>query len=157
MGNTKVSPGSVVVANKIVSDEVLVEGGGPIVGTVQPANSIIDKIFLRVIAAPTIASGNIMCEIGTESDDPDNIVADAGGSDNILDGGTTLPVGTIFDLTNSTGSTFTSQGLATGDAASETASALVTVNTPIFAKFTSSTAVSAAGKFELTFVYRIFE
>lgn len=157
MATTKAGPGSVIVSNKIVSNEVLVEGGGPIVGTIQPANSIIDKIFLRVIDAPTITSGNIMCEIGTESDDPDNIVADASGSDNILDGGTTLPAGTIFDLTNSTGSTFTSQGLATGDAASETASALVTVDTPIFAKFTSSTAVSAAGKFELTFVYRVFE
>ena len=157
MAITKAGPGSVVVSNKIVSNEVLVEGGGPIVGTIQPANSIIDKIFLRVIDAPTITEGNIMCEIGTESDDPDNIVADAANGDNILDGGTTLPPGTIFDLTSATGSNFTSQALATGNAASETASALVTVNTPIFAKFTSSTAVSAAGKFELTFVYRVFE
>ena len=156
MATTKVLPGSVLVSNRIISDEVLVKDGGPVVGTVQPANSIIDKIYLRVIEAPVIASGNIMCEIGTESDDPDNIVADAGGSDNILDGGTTLPVGTIFDLTNSTGSTFTSQGLATGDAASETASEIVSKDTKIYAKFTSSTAVTTAGKFELTFVYRVF-
>lgn len=156
MATTKVLPGSVLVSNRIISDEVLVQSGGPVVGTVQPANSIIDKIYLRVIEAPVIASGNIMCEIGTESDDPDNIVADTSGSDNILDGGTTLPVGTIFDLTNSTGSTFTSQGLATGDAASETASAMVTEDTKIYAKFTSSTAVTTAGKFELTFVYRVF-
>ena len=156
MATTKVLPGSVLVSNRIISDEVLVKDGGPVVGAVQPANSIIDKIYLRVIEAPVIASGNIMCEIGTESDDPDNIVADAGGSDNILDGGTTLPVGTIFDLTNSTGSTFTSQGLATGNAASETASAIVDKDTKVYAKFTSSTAVTTAGKFELTFVYRVF-
>lgn len=156
MATTKVLSGNAVVSNRIISDEVLVEGGGPIVGLIQPANSIIEKIFLRVIEAPVIASGNIMCEIGTESDDPDNIVADAGGSDNILDGGTTLPAGTIFDLTNSTGSTFTSQGLATGNASSETASAMVTDETKIYAKFTSSTAVTTAGKFELSFTYRVF-
>ena len=156
MATTEVLTGNAVVSNRIISDEVLVEGGGPIVGLIQPANSIIEKIFLRVIEAPVIATGNIMCEIGTTSDDPDEIVTDAGGSDNILDGGETLPVGTIFDLTNSTGSTFRSNGLATGNASSETASTIVTDETKIYAKFTSSTAVTTAGKFELSFTYRVF-
>tara|TARA_R110000751_G_scaffold31174_1_gene79508 strand:- start:54 stop:524 length:471 start_codon:yes stop_codon:yes gene_type:complete len=155
---TKVYPGSVTVSNRLVTTEALVSAGSSeIMGLMQPANSIIENIFVRVLEAPTIASGNIMLEIGTESDDPDNIVTDAAGSDNILDGGTTLPVGTIFDLTSATGSTFNTYGKATGNASSETASDIVTVDTQIYMKWTTSTAVTTAGKFEVSFVYRVFE
>ena len=155
---TKVYPGSVTVSNRLVTTDALVSAGSSeIMGLMQPANSIIENIFVRVLEAPTISSGNIMLEIGTESDDPDNIVTDAGGSDNILDGGTTLPVGTIFDLTSAAGSTFNTYGKATGDASSETASDIVTVDTQIYMKFTTSTAVTTAGKFEVSFVYRVFE
>ncbi len=155
---TKVYPGSVTVSNRLVTTEALVSAGSSeIMGLMQPANSIIENIFVRVLGAPTIASGNIMLEIGTESDDPDNIVTDAGGSDNILDGGTTLPVGTIFDLTSATGSTFNTYGKATGNASSETVSDIVTVDTQIYMKWTTSTAVTTAGKFEVSFVYRVFE
>jgi hypothetical protein len=155
---TKVYPGNATVSNRLVTTDALVSAGSSeIMGLMQPANSIIENIYVRVLEAPVIVEGNIMLEIGTESDDPDNIVADAGGGDNILDGGTTLPVGTIFDLTSATGSTFNTYGKATGNAASETASDLVSVDTQIYMKFTTSTAVTTAGKFEVSFVYRVFE
>ena len=156
---TKVYPGSVTVSNRLVTTEALVSSGSSeIMGLMQPANSIIEKIFVRVLEAPTLGTnGNIMLEVGTESDDPDNIVTDAAGSDNILDGGTTLPVGTIFDLTSATGSNFNTYGKATGNASSETASDIVSVDTQIYMKWTTSVAVTTAGKFEVSFVYRVFE
>ena len=155
---TKVYPGSVTVSNRLVTTEALVSAGSSaILGLEQPANSIIENIFLRVIDAPLIVEGNIMLEIGYESDDPDSLVADAANADNILDGGTTLLAGTIFDLTSATGSTYVPYGKATGNAASETASLLKLEPTAINMKFTTSTAVTTPGKFEVTFVYRVFE
>ena len=155
---TKVYPGNATVSNRLVTTEALVStGSSEIMGLMQPANSIIEKIYVRVLEAPLIATGNIMLEIGTESDDPDNIVTDVGGGDNILDGGVTLPVGTIFDLTSAAGSTFNTYGKATGDLAAETASDIVSVDTQIYMKWTTSTAVTTAGKFEVSFVYRVFE
>jgi hypothetical protein len=154
--------GAQIVAKKLVTDEALVSAGSSVImGINQPANSFVEKVYLRVLEAPLISSGNIMLEVGTESDDPDDFVTDAGGSDNILDGGTTLPVNTVYDLTNATGtSTFPSPDFATGDGSSETDTApntCITEDRGLFLKFTTSTAVTTPGKFEITFVFRVFE
>lgn len=155
--------GPVVVSKRVITDEALPEatasGAGAQHGLIQPANSIIEKIYVRVLEAPVIATGDIGIEVGTETSAPfDNIIVNATGDDNLLDGGTTLPVNTLFELTAGTAdTTWAGQGLATGDAASETASNIVTEDTAVNFQFTTSTAVTTRGKFEVSFVFRVFE
>mgnify|MGYP003134978177 FL=1 len=161
MSINKTLPGPQVVSRKIiVNDAIVSSAAGPQFGLTQPANSIIEKIFVRVLEAPVLGTGgDIGLEIGTETSAPfDNIIVNATGDDNLLDGGTTLPVNTLFELTAGTANTtWAGQGLATGDASSETASNLVTVDTDINLQFTTSVAVTTAGKFEVSFVFRVFE
>ena len=159
----KTFPGPQVVSKRVITDEALpavgASGAGAQHGLNQPANSIIEKIYVRVLEAPVIASGDLGLEVGTETSAPfDNIIVNATGDDNLIDGGTTLPVNTIFELTAGTAdTTWAGQGLATGDAASETASNIVTEETAVNFQFTTSTAVSTRGKFEVSFVFRVFE
>lgn len=159
-------PGPQVVSKRIVTDEALPAVGssglGAQHGLTQPANSIIEKIYIRVLEAPVLATaGDIGFEAGTETATPfDNIISNTTGDDNLLDGGTTLPVNTLFELTSTNAdTTWAGQGLATGDAASETASNIVTEDTEISFEFKTSTNVDedGRGKFEVSFVFRVFE
>ena len=158
-------PGPQVVSKRIITDEALPavgsSGFGAQHGLTQPANSIIEKIYIRVLEAPTIASGDIGFEAGTQTASPfNNIISNTTGDDNLLDLGTTLPVNTLFEMTSTNAdTTWAGQGLATGDAASETASNLVTEDTEISFHFKTSTNVAAdgRGKFEVSFVFRVFE
>ena len=137
MAINKTYPGPQVVSKKcIVRDALASSGAGPQFGLMQPANSIIEKIYVRVLKAPVIASGDIGIEVGTETSAP---------FDNIIINGTTA------------NTTWAGQGLATGDTTSETASNMVTENTAVNFQFTTSTAVSTNGDFEVSFVFRVFE
>ena len=157
MDINKTYPGPKIVSTRFVTDEAIVTGLSPVFGITQPANSLLEKIYVRVLEAPIIATGDISIEVGTETVSPDNIVVNAADKDNLLDGGTTLPPQTIFDLTNSTGSTWAGLGLAAGDTTSENASKLVTQDTQVYFQFETSTAVDTPGKFEVSFVFRVFE
>ena len=94
MAINKTLPGPEVVSKKcIVHDALASAGAGPQFGLTQPANSIIEKIYVRVLKAPVIAEGDIGIEVGTETSTPfDNIIVNATGDDNLLDAGTTLPM-----------------------------------------------------------------
>ena len=160
MGLTKTYPGPQIVSRRVIARDALASSGaGPQFGLTQPANSIIEKIYVRVLKAPVIGEGDIGIEVGTETSTPfDNIIVNATGDDNLLDAGTTLPINVLYELTAGTANTtWAGQGLATGDTTSETASNLVTVNTDINFQFTTSTAVSTNGDFEVSFVFRVFE
>jgi len=160
MAINKTLPGPQVVSKRVIARDALTgSGAGPQFGLTQPANSIIEKIYVRVLKAPVISEGDIGIEVGTETSAPfDNIIVNATGDDNLLDAGTTLPVNVLYELTAGTAdTTWAGQGLATGDGASETASNLVTVDTDVNFQFTTSTAVSTNGDFEVSFVFRVFE
>ena len=160
MATNKTYPGPQVVSKRcIVRDALSSSGAGPQFGLMQPANSIIEKIYVRVLKAPVIESGDIGIEVGTETSAPfDNIIVNATGDDNLLDAGTTLPINVLYELTAGTANTtWAGQGLATGDTTSETASNMVTENTAVNFQFTTSTAVSTNGDFEVSFVFRVFE
>jgi len=151
-----------VVSKRVVTDEALPvvgsSGFGPQHGLTQPANSIIEKIFVRILEAPTIAQGDISFECGTETASPfDNIISNTTNDDNLLDNGTTLDPKVLFEMTTNADTTWAGQGVATGDIAAENPSNLVTEDTLINFHFKTSTNVAARGKFEVSFVFRVFE
>ena len=166
MAINKTLPGPQVVSKRVIANDVLLQNGfGPSFGLTQPANSIIEKIYVRFLTQPSIATGcSIGFEAGTDADIDDivNQSGDDDASDNILDAGSAdpaiIPVNTIFDLTSSTGGGWVGQGLATGDAATETASNLVTEETDIQFRFRlSNHAITDNAKVEVSFVFRVFD
>ena len=62
----------------------------------QPANTIITKISIVCITAPVIGTGDIGFEVGTSSSGAQLVAAI---TDQILDGGTTVVVGNVVNLT----------------------------------------------------------
>jgi len=157
MGFTKVRPGSQVVSTRVITSELF--KGNHDMGLTQPPNSILEKAYLRIIEAPTLSTaGDIGCNVGTGSaSNAGNRVN--GGTDNILDGGTTLPAGVIFDLTSATGTTFDDGfAKATGDEASETASGISGADpVALFVRLSSSVAVTDPGVIEVSLSFRVFE
>jgi len=147
MAINKAYPGPQVVSARFIVGEGLTSSDyTPVFSVHQPAYSVLEKVFVRVLEAPTIASGDIAIEVGTETDgDPNNIIDDTTDLNNLLDGGTTIAVDTVFDM----------------DAAlaSNIETTLRTEDTEINFRLRSSTAVTAGkeGKFEVSFVFRVFE
>ena len=62
----------------------------------QPANTILTKISIVCITAPVIGTGDIGFEVGTSSSGAQLVAAI---TDQILDGGTTVVVGNVVNLT----------------------------------------------------------
>jgi hypothetical protein len=146
MAINKSYPGPQVVSTRfIVADGLVSSDYTPIYGVHQPANSVLEKIFVRVLEAPTITSGDIALEVGTESDDPNDIIDDASALNNVLDGAATIAVDTVKEMTSA---------MAAG-----VATTLRTQITDINFRLKTSTAVTATkeGKFEVSFVFRVFE
>ena len=104
----------------------------------QPNNSIITSIDIVCTSAPTVASGDIGYKVGTATGGAQLVAAI---TDEILDGGTTVPVGAGYNLTliNTTGSD-----------ASPAASPAANVSGAarnIFLQITNTTNASANGNF----------
>ena len=62
----------------------------------QPANTVITNISIVCITAPVIGTGDIGFEVGTSSSSAQIVAAI---TDQILDGGTTVVVGNVVNLT----------------------------------------------------------
>ena len=151
MALNKKYPGPQVVSTRfIIGDGLVSSDYTPIYGIQQPAYSVLEKVFVRVLEAPTIASGDIALEVGTESDDPNDIIDDTSALNNVLDGAITIALNTVKDLTTA---------LETG-----VPTTLRTEDTDINFRLKTSTAVqddaegvAQVGKFEVSFVFRVFE
>ncbi len=159
MATFKSLQGSITSATCIVIDDAITSSGNTDFSVDQPANTIVEDVIIRVVEAPTISSGDIGILMGYNSDHTGTDVVD-GGTDGLLDEGTTIPANTVYKLANTTDVTFvggSTDGFATGDAASETANAsYATEAKTLFGRISASTAASAAGKFEIHVVYRHF-
>jgi hypothetical protein len=153
MANIKALQGSTTQATCVTAE--LTSSGNTDFGLNQPANTIIEEVYVRVAEAPTITSGDIGLLLGYNSDHTGTEIV-SGGTDCLLDEGTTLPANTIYKLSNTTGVTF-GGNYATGDAASETANATYATEAKnIYGRLSCSTAASAVGKFEIHVVFRHF-
>ena len=72
-------------------------GDSPAIGEfTQPANTVLTNISIICITAPVIGSGDIGFEVGTSSSGAELVAAI---TDQILDGGTTVVVGNVVNLT----------------------------------------------------------
>ena len=166
MAINKTYPGPQVVSRKmIVSDALTQDGFGTTFGLEQPAHSLVEKVFVRVLESPVVATGaSIGFEAGTDAD-VDNIVdnnGDADTNDNILDAASadpgTIPVGVVIDMAGTGGGYLATQYTAPNLAAPAAASGLVTESTELKFRFRlSDHAITTQGKFEVSFVFRVFE
>ena len=99
------SAGTVVTSPAIVlqgtsTGTLNATSGDSITTFAQPANTVITKISIVCVTAPTVATGDIGFEVGTSSSGA-QIVATV--ADEILDGGTTVPAGALYNATLITG------------------------------------------------------
>ena len=149
----------------IVNDALKQNGFGTTFGLEQPANSVVEKVFVRVLEAPVVATGaSLGFEAGTDAD-IDNVInqsGDADATDNLLDAASddpgTIDVGAIFDLTATNGGYVTGQYTPNDDANPAKASGFVTEDTELKFRFRlSNHAITTQGKFEVSFVFRVFE
>ena len=165
MAIIKTYPGPVTVSKRmIVSDALTQNGFGTTFGLTQPANSIVEKVFVRVLTAPVVATGaSIGFEAGTDAN-VDNVVdnnGDADTNDNLLDAASddpgTIDVNAIFDLTASNGG-YASAYTGNDGANPGAATGFVTEDTELKFRFRlSDHAITTQGKFEVSFVFRVFE
>tara|TARA_R110000851_G_C12730234_1_gene529619 strand:- start:26 stop:523 length:498 start_codon:yes stop_codon:yes gene_type:complete len=161
----KTYPGPITVSKRmIVNDALTQDGFGTTFGLTQPANSIVEKVYVRVLTAPVIATGcSLGFEAGTDAD-VDNVVNQSGdddASDNILDAASddpgTIDVNAIFDLTATAGG-YASAYTANDEANPGIATGFVTEDTELKFRFRlSDHAIATQGKFEVSFVFRVFE
>ena len=103
ISSTGVYTGTKLVAQGTADVIVASTAGTTEVEFSQPDNSIITSIDIVCTSAPTIASGDIGYKVGTATGGAQLVAAI---TDQILDGGTTVPAGAGYNLTllNTTGS-----------------------------------------------------
>ena len=113
----------------------------------QPNNTVITSIQIVCQSAPTVASGDIGFKVGTATGGA-QLVAEI--TDQILDGGTTVPAGAHYPLTLLD---------TTGSDASPAASPRSNVSGAarnIFCQITTTTNASAVGNFAFIINYKQF-
>ena len=147
------TPGTMTSSKKIVISDAITNSGNTDFSLIQPKDTIVDEVFIRVLTAPVIASGDIGFTMGYTASGTEVVGT---GVDNLLDEGTTLPVGTIFKISGTAGTAF--GDFATGDAASETAhDTLKTADTVLHGRIACTTDATTAGKLEVHVVFRYFD
>ena len=147
------TPGTMTSSKKIVISDAITNSGNTDFSLIQPKDTIVDEVFIRVLTAPVIASGDIGFTMGYTASGTEVVGT---GVDNLLDEGTTLPVGTIFKISGTAGTAF--GDFATGDAASETAhDTLKTADTVLHGRIACTTDATTAGKLEGHVVFRYFD
>jgi len=117
--------------------------GDSITTFAQPANTVITSISILCTSIATVATGDIGFEVGTSSSGA-QIVATA--ADDILDGGTTVPVGAFYNTTllNTTAS----------DPSPAASPLYASAARNIFLNITNTTTPSARGVFVFTINYK---
>ena len=142
------SAGTVVTSPAIVlqgtsTGTLNATNGDSITTFAQPANTVITKISIVCVTAPTVATGDIGFEVGTSSSGA-QIVATA--ADEILDGGTSVPAGAFYNTTllNTTAS----------DAAPAASPLYASAARDIYLNITNTTTPSARGAFKWIIEYK---
>ena len=136
------SAGTVVTSPAIVlqgtsTGTLNATNGDSITTFAQPANTVITKISIVCVTAPTVATGDIGFEVGTSSSGA-QIVATV--ADEILDGGTTVPAGALYNATLITGT-------VASDAAPAASPLYASAARDIYLNITNTTTPTARGSF----------
>ena len=108
----------------------------------QPANTVITKISLLCVTVATVTSGDIGIEVGTTSSGAQIV---ASSTDEILDGGTSVPAGAFYNTTllNTTAS----------DAAPAASPLYASAARTVYLNITNTTTPSARGSFRWLIEY----
>ena len=148
------TPGTMTSSKKIVISDALPSSAGDTdFSLIQPKDTIVDEVFIRILEAPVVASGNIGFTMGYTAAGTEVVGT---GVNNLLDTGTTLPVGTIFKISGTAGTAF--GDFATGNTTSETAhDTLKTADTVLHGRIACTTDATTAGKLEVHVVFRYFD
>jgi hypothetical protein len=137
------STGTVVTSPAIVLQGISTgtlnaTSGDSITAFAQPANTVITKISIVCVTAPTVATGDIGFEVGTSSSGS-QIVATV--ADEILDGGTTVPAGALYNATLVTGT-------VASDAAPAASPLYASAARDIYLNITNTTTPTVRGSFK---------
>ena len=137
------SAGTVVTSPAIVlqgtsTGTLNATSGDSITAFAQPANTVITKISIVCVTAPTVATGDIGFEVGTSSSGA-QIVATV--ADEILDGGTTVPAGALYNATLITGT-------VASDAAPAASPLYASAARDIYLNITNTTTPTVRGSFK---------
>ena len=127
-----------IVLQGIVTGTLNATSGDSISTFAQPANTVITKISLLCVTTATVASGDIGFEVGTSSSGA-QIVATV--ADEILDGGTTVPAGALYNATLITGT-------VASDAAPAASPLYASAARDIYLNITNTTTPTARGSFK---------
>ena len=104
----------------------------------QPANTVIKSISVLCVTAAEVATGDIGFEVGTSSSGA-QIVATV--ADEILDGGTTVPAGALYNATLITGT-------VASDAAPAASPLYASAARDIYLNITNTTTPTVRGSFK---------
>ena len=144
------TPGSVVVSKRVVVSDALVRNSETEVEIQQPKNSVVDKVYLRCLEGVALgAAGDIGLEVGTASSGAQAVATQ---TDGVLDGGTTVPAGFMLEL-----SPTSTVGYSAASNASPKAVVQTEDRTLYCTLIAPDVAITDAGKFEWTIVFRIVD
>lgn len=131
-----------IVLQGIVTGTLSATTGDSISEFSQPANTVIKSISLLCVTTATVATGDIGFEVGTTSSGA-QIVASI--TDEILDGGTSVPAGAYYNTTllNTTAS----------DAAPAASPLYASAARTVYLNITNTTTPSARGSFKWIIEY----
>ena len=132
-----------IVLQGIVTGTLNATNGDSISTFAQPANTVITKISVLCVTAATVATGDIGFEVGTSSSGA-QIVATV--ADEILDGGTTVPAGALYNATLITGT-------VASDAAPAASPLYASAARDIYLNITNTTTPTARGSFRWVIEY----
>ena len=132
-----------IVLQGIVTGTLNATNGDSISTFAQPANTVITKISILCVTTATVASGDIGIEVGTSSSGA-QIVATA--ADEILDGGTSVPAGALYNATLITGT-------VASDAAPAASPLYASAARDIYLNITNTTTPTARGSFRWVIEY----
>ena len=144
------TPGSVVVSKRVVVSDALVRNSETEVQIQQPKDSVVDKVYLRCLEGAKLAAvGDIGLEVGTASSGAQAVATQ---TDGVLDGGTTVPAGFMLELapTATVGYSAASNAAPKAVVQTEDRTLYCTLIAP-------DVAITDAGKFEWTIVFRIVD
>ena len=139
--------GTLMIGQGITNVACAATAGTNEVSFSQPNNTVITSIQIVCTSAPTVASGDIGFKVGTATGGAQLVAA---ATDQILDGGTTVPAGahyptTLLDTTGSDASPAASPRANVSGAARS-----------IFCQITTTTNASAVGNFAFIINYKQF-
>ena len=151
--------GAANVSTRIEVKDGFVQNDEAVIEILQPANSLVTNAYFRQIDAAVFATNaSVGVELGV-STSTNEIAADAGGNDSVLDEGTDIPANFVLQLNGGTGVTWNG-GYSVGNSATPAVPAgsafTADERTIFFTVICSDDVVTTQGKYEVIVDFQLF-